>query len=164
MGEIANFGWTISLWPSFWTFSASDTHTDTPPPLPPPHQAIAPIPGRLKTHFLSFSTLRPVSSEKQNAPLYSVTGNFPGRPLTIIKSIEEKIIETLSFLMELGHRQLRSYSCKSLTQFSFPFTMQPTGTGSRVPIVCGKCHRRRWLCFVSENKMHHVVTGRETAE
>ena len=46
------------------------------------------------------------------------------------------------FLMVLCHRQLGSYSCRSLTLFPFPFTTQWTVTGLGFSIVCGKCHQK----------------------
>lgn len=71
-----NFGWTILS----FSFPAPDAHSATWPPFPEPLQNA--VPGRLKPHFLSFSTfphcaLSPSGKKKkQNAPLRGVTGNF----------------------------------------------------------------------------------------
>lgn len=147
MTEISILGELFSHGPLYKPFPApDDAHSATWPPFPEPVQNA--LPGRLKPHFLSFSTfphcaLSPSGKKNRMLPCEASQAISSAGPLTIIKSIEGKIIETLSRLMELGHRQLGSHFCKSVTQFSSPFTTQRSGAASHVSIVCGKCHRQR---------------------
>lgn len=151
-----NFGWTILSWTSLETFLCIGCAR--PKEIKTPFAHIFDISSSYKKKE------RKKKLPKQNAPLRGVTDNFLSLAADNYKEHGEgKIIETLSHLMVLGHRQLGSHFCKSVTQFSSPFTTQRSGAGSHVSIVCGKCRRQKVIVFCElKQNASYGDGGRET--